>query len=424
MPHARCSSTRLQAIRDLRARLVWAALMPMAALGALAADETTIANPTQRPHVDEVVRLLIPAPEAAVAVREDGAPIPFQVEECDGTRWIWVCSTFAPGQSHRYGIAPGMAERSRPRVQLTRMGDDYVLDNGLIAVRVPAAGAGAPGPISGVRLPDGSWIGGSAWSTSATPTGFTATVVGDGTILAKVRLKYRFAGPHGSDVDSATFADVEVALAPGWSHAEISERHEMSRDDSWNLDLAKGWAPRLGISRPFGGGAGENVKVPAHERELKPGALPFCREDLFIDLLPRWNQHYKDGWFFAASDGTNAAGAVAVKAGAWMWPHQNAIEALVATGGDTATLRLPTWKGARVWWLMAGAKAVGGDRPVRARCRLSLRRHPGLAHPPAGKTPCLGGSRCAAAGQRRAMTAAAPIQSYGDDRSITAPERR
>ena len=46
---------------------------------------------------------------------------------------------------------------------------------------------------------------------------------------------------------------------------------------------------------------------PQPKRDLKPGGLPYSRPDLFINLFPRWNQHYKDGWFFAATGGESGA---------------------------------------------------------------------------------------------------------------------
>lgn len=325
-----------------------------------AAQSSVLRNPTLREYGDALVRLTTAAPAGAFVVKEDGAEIPYQVEEIDGQRWVWVCSTFAPEASHRYEVVPGNPEPAVARIALKKEGNEFVLDNGVIAVKLPAVTGGAiPGPISAIRLAEGKWIGASSWNTSLRLKKFTASVVGDGTLLARLRLRYDFDAMAGIGGDIPAFAEIEVALGPGWSHVEILDRHEMARGDCWELDASKGWSPGQGVSKPFSGGAGSGRIVGKVEprRDLKPGGLPLAREDLFINLLPRWSQHYRDGWYFAATDGKDYVGAVAVSASKWVWPHNNGIEAIVTSGGDYAGLRCPTWKGQRFWWLFAPSAA-------------------------------------------------------------------
>lgn len=319
--------------------------------------ETVLVNPTKRAYKDELVRLKTPAPGAtgSFTVKEDGAEVPFQVEEIDGKRWVWVCTNFGPATEHKYRVLPGKPRAAAPRVTLRQDGDTYLLDNGLIAVKIPAAvGKGIPGPITALRLDEKQWVGTSAWNTALPLRKFTATVIGDGTLLAKVRLRYDFDGKAGIDRNVPAFAEIDVSLGPGWRHVEIFDRHEMNRGDYWELDASKGWSPRQGISKPFSGGAGTPPPsgIPQPQRDLKPGGLPYARPDLFINLFPRWNQHYKDGWAFAATDGNAHVGAVVVRASKWVWPHNNNLEAVVKPDGDYAGLRGSTWKGQRLWWLL------------------------------------------------------------------------
>ncbi|MCY3024125.1 MAG: hypothetical protein NTW87_34545, partial [Planctomycetota bacterium] len=334
-------------------------------LSAAVAGESILLNPTKRAYTDELVRLKTPAPGAAgtFIVKQDGAEITYQVEEIGGKQWIRVCSSFEPGASHKYEVVSGQPKAAQPRVAVRRDGNCYVLDNSLAAVKVPADGQAGmpdlPGPVVGVKLGD-KWVGGSFWHTSSPLKKFTATVVGDGTILGKVRLRYEFDGLAGIDGNVPAFAQFDVSLGPGWSHVEIFERHEMARDDYWELEASKGWSPRQGVSKAFSGGAGSGLvggKVDP-QRDLKPGGLPYQQPDLFINLFPRWNQHYKDGWYFAATDGTSYVGAVVGGAGRWVWPHSNSVQAVVKDSGDYAGLRGSTWKGQRLWWLFAPTLAA------------------------------------------------------------------
>jgi hypothetical protein len=223
-----------------------------------------------------------------------------------------------------------------------------------MAVRLPAeTGADIPGPIAAVKL-GGRRVGGSSWKTSARLKKFTAAVVADGAVLGKVRLRYDFDNMAGLDGDVPAFAEVDVALGPGWSHVELSERHEMGRGDAWEFEASKGWAPRHGASEPFGGGFGS--PPPPKARPLVPIVHAAFRDDLFITLWPRWNQGCKDGWFFAAHGGSSAVAALVIRPGRWTWPHDNGIEVIVKPSGDYTAFRAPTWKGRRLWWLLTGQR--------------------------------------------------------------------
>lgn len=322
---------------------------------------SVIRNPTQRAYPSELVRLTVPAPapEGFFTVFSEGQEIPYQVERVEGTNWIWVCADFAPGQSRTFEIRSGTPSPVPPRVRVMRTDKSWVLDNGRIAVRIPAvAGTQPPGPIEAVRLAD-RWVGRSAWHTDFRLKAFRSELVGNGKLFGKIRLFYEFDGKAGLNGDVPAFAIVEIRLGPDWDHVEIWERHEMSRSDFWELDLAAGWAPRLGISRPFNRRTGypdHPGEIPT-ERPLLPNGLPYQQPDLFINLIPRWNQHFKDGWAFAATDGVHYLGAVVVRAGQWVWPHQNSIRVIVKDSGDYAGLRCPTWKGQRLWWLFGPSNA-------------------------------------------------------------------
>ena len=323
----------------------------------VAGAESSLINPTKRVYQDELIRLLTPASSATgtFVVKEDGVVVQYQVEGINGKDWIWVCSNFEAGASHQYQIEAGRPEAAKARVTVRRDGRDYLLDNGIVAVKVPADAAGEiPGPISAIKAGD-KWLGGSTWHIGQRLRKYTATVIGDGTLFGKVRLRYEFDGMAGVDRDLPAFAEIDVTLGPGWSHVEISERHEMGRADSWEFEASKGWTPTQGASKPFSGGAASGVVGGRVEpnRALKPGGLPYQRPDLFINLLPRWNQSYKDGWYFAATDGKAYVGAVAVRASQWEWPHDNSIECIVRESADYAGLRCSTWHGRRLWWLFA-----------------------------------------------------------------------
>lgn len=321
------------------------------------AAENVLWNPTDRAYENALVRLKAEAPSESFVVRLDGKDLPYQVEESAGRKWIWVCADFAAGASNRFEVAAGKPAKAAPRVMVRQEGDAYLLDNGLAAIKVAAEPAAAmDGPILGIRLPCGGWAGRTKWKTGLALRRFRAEVIGDGTLFGKVRLRYEFDGKAGASGNEAAFAEMDITLGPGWQHAEIAERHEMPTGDYWEFDAAHGWGPTQGRSKPFSQGPGSgwvDFAAPP-DRPLAPGKLAFQSPELFISLLPRWNQHYKDGWFFAVTNAEMAVGVMPVLAGQWVWPHDNALDIIVKDTGDYAGVRCPLRRGARLWWLLSG----------------------------------------------------------------------
>jgi len=342
----------------------------LAAIATAAEVEVVLANPTGQAWTRAAMRLPTPLPKAFATTRggraptlvatRDGTAVPCAAVEEDGAWWAVVLDDLAAESLATYRIASGPSKAAgAPAVRIAREGDFGTLDNGRIAIRVPltAAAGACPGPIAAIRLGE-AWVGESRWHGAPPCTAFTSDIVADGQVTAVVRLRWDFAAKAGINGDVPAFAEVVLRLDPGADHVEVQERHTMPRGARWNLLLAKGWSPTQGLSQPHGQGAGASQdSLPAPDRPLAPIANVSMRPDLFLSLVPRWNQHFKDGWRAAVSDGTQALGAVAVSAGRWVWPHDNAIELSVAEGGH---LRLPCQRGRRVWWLMAGPVAQAG----------------------------------------------------------------
>jgi len=354
-----------------RCRIMCVTCALLCAPPAFAAERWTLTNPTDRAYENEVVRLMVSLPAGAkpgeVVVTADGKPVPCQVADVNGKPAVWVAATVAPGQSVTYEVARGRPKRSSPMVKVTRDGGRIVLDNGLLAVRVPARADGGqpPGPVAGVRLLNGRWAGESNWHTERPLKEFSATVIGDGMIFGKVRLRYAFEGMAGLHGDVPAFAEVDVSLGPGERHAVIKERHEMGRGDAWTFDAAAGWDARqadvLTHGRLRHAHGGEEIDPPS---TLRPGQTRMG--DVLVRLQPRWSQAFDEGWFFACHDGSDTVGAMVCRPARWHWPHNNLIAITVRSSGDYAGLRCPTWKGRRHWFLLVGPRSTWDGEAKKA----------------------------------------------------------
>ncbi|MDP3913824.1 MAG: hypothetical protein Q8R96_08815 [Bacteroidota bacterium] len=321
-------------------------------------EENVIFNPTPHSFKSEPVRLKMPFPNSSASflVRKDGEEIPYQVEEINGKKQIWIGGDFAPGVSNQFEVVPGTPKSFPKKVSIRKESTFFILENEKISVKIPArASKNIPGPVDGIKLADGIWAGQSFWKTDKRLKKYSATVIGDGTIFAKVRLRYDFDEMAGANKDIPAFAEIDILLAPESEHISIFERHEMGVDDYWEFEMSHGWSPRKGISKHYNDGPGgdSNYVVPAMDRDLVPFESVSFAPDLYINLIPRWNQHFKDGWAFAASDGLRQLSAVAVKASVWKWPHDNNLQCVVKPEGNYAGIRCSTWCGQRLWWLSA-----------------------------------------------------------------------
>jgi len=343
------------------------ALLPVSGLGfnliENQSNDTFLFNPTPHNFKNEIIRLKStpPGPAGSFIVQNGNTEIPYQVEEINGKNQIWVCADFPTGSQQQFQVVPGKAATFKPKVSLKQDGDYYILDNGKVAVKIPVrSGNTIPGPITSVKLKNGNWVGNSFWKTNKKLTKYSATVVGDGTIFGKLRLRYEFDGMAGVNKNIPAFAEIEIMLAPEWEHVSIFECHEMGQGDYWEFEMSSGWSPDKGISKQFNNGPGGdgNFDVPPIDRPLWPIKYVSFSPDLYINLIPRGNQHFKDGWAFAATDGNQNLSAVTVKASQWKWPHDNNLQCVVKPEGNYAGVRCSTWRGQRLWWLSASLEPM------------------------------------------------------------------
>ena len=340
---------------------VFAALAFACSPPANAGPLDSILNPTGREYRSHLVRLAARPPKGDFVVTRGGAEIPHQIESIGDRKWVWICDDFAPRSSNSYEVAVGRGQGANgkgKRVQVEKGRKHWTLDNGLVGVRVPTSDVGQVrpvGPVRQVRLPNGKWVGRSTWNTGLKPKKFSSELIGDGTLFAKVRLRYEFDGVAGLEGETPAFSEIDITLAPAHRHVVITERHEMLRGSYWEFDASEGWKPREGKSVWYRSGPGGPAPgIPEQNRSLEAGALPLHDPELYIILLARWDQSFRDGWFFAATDGEQAIGGMAVKAGRWRWPHENGVRVRVKESGEYVGFRCPTRRGSRYWWLTAG----------------------------------------------------------------------
>jgi len=355
-----CQLSRRTFVHSLGVAVSGFVLIPTSGFGfnskRLVSTDNTLNNPTPYDYRNELVRLktLASGITGSYVVKKGNIEIPYQVEEINGEQHIWICTDFVPGSKQTFEVVAGHPKPFPKKVSLLKEDGFFILENGKVMVKIPAQSQNdIPGPIASMKLTNGKWTGNSFWKTNKILKKYTVDVLGDGTIFAKLRLRYEFEGYAGANNDIPAFTEIDLMLAPEWEHLSIFERHEMGQNDYWEFEMSNGWSPNIGISKQFNNGAGgdSNYVVPPMNRDLLPIQNVSFSPELYINLIPRWNQHFKDGWAFAATDGDQHLSAVAVKASQWKWPHDNNLQCVVKPEGNYAGVRCSTWRGQRLWWL-------------------------------------------------------------------------
>ena len=146
--------------------------------------------------------------------------------------------------------------------------------SGTEAVGEPIAAGALPGPVSGMRLADGTWFGGSSLFGTATGT-WKTELTDNGPVFARTRTTYSF-----TDGKVLTVACRLIAGDYALRIESLSDGTDPER--GWQLALNKGVAVADAVFLP---GIGKYVKEQTHA--VKPADTPF-------GYLNPWPG---DGWF-------------------------------------------------------------------------------------------------------------------------------
>ncbi len=401
----------------MRRLLVMSVALALTAMIATAETQTwTLTNNVAISYASELFRLPVkftaPYDADKLVVTEDGVPTATQIEVLEGTRDavkranIWVCTTVATGAKHTYeATTDGKPAVAAPLVKITQNDTSITLNNGVITLKLPASIPDEtiiPGPVIGIR-PSLSklMLGGSSWSTSLRLKEFTATVTGDGTLFARVKLHYSFVATENI---AEPYADFIIRLAPGQQAATVEEAHQMAVGDYWTFAASAGWTPTSTLVRgwsrwdatvpPAPDYSKITDKMRAYTRPDGPGAtgpktdesvrclpfLPSARTGATLfSLQPRWTDNVDAGWFAYLGDSnpqeptappvggvkaltystpTKVVGLVAARAGKWDWPYDNMPQLRLTDDGNGAEFACPTTRGRRFTLLAVGGNSL------------------------------------------------------------------
>jgi hypothetical protein len=221
--------------------------------------------------------------------------VPFQLSQIEkdkkGTITSARLSFFASLSSnglYRYEFLAGPSTLNpEPRTLSSSSSNGFLtLDNGLTALRLPSAGektfevplsfsaypgetGAAPGPIQGMRLSDGRWVGGSFFCAAEPDraprvTGYSCRITEEGPLFAEATIRYAFTNGGWYQLTARILAgDPAVRIDEQFDLGEpgsmLDYRLAVSLGGSWKPDSVFWYAPQVSST---------NVKFKAKLAEL------------------------------------------------------------------------------------------------------------------------------------------------------------
>ncbi len=279
----------------------------------------------------------------------------------------FVVSKLAPQATQTYAVSSGankakadLAISATPsRVEATSAGFGVRLLVGKKSYEPAAAAGKVPGPVSGMRLADGTWFGGSAMFGSTAIASYDARVVDSGPVFVRVRCVYTYA-------DGNRLRVVTRLNAAGRGVTFETDSAMDKPGDGWDLRLTPG-LPAMTLQFPREaagkqGGAKRIGKTNWMERALSEYAA-----GTITKLSPWgdwWNEFTQPDIYLQFADGKRQLLLLRRDAGRWVKPvesgsarfgyfAQKTIPLIKQPGGAIA-LHVNNAKGVRVWSVSQG----------------------------------------------------------------------
>jgi hypothetical protein len=272
----------------------------------------------------------------------DGKSLPYQVlPGADGAKRLAFQADLAPMASRAFGFAAKGKADSATDLTVEETADAVMIGNGKTGIRLAKALAGGNGPIAGVKLNSGKWVGGSRLVSDVPVVAYTVQITARGPVMAEAVCKLTLGGNGSWESRYRVFANEPVVLVDEISAVDSNAVFSLMLSDRFNAEslfFRSGDAPY-----------GKNMTW-----KIEKG--------LVFDWEPwlRWHASVRRGSTFSVfNDQENDLLTVAAReAGAWVDPQvpfeKQAIPALKVVKDDAGVhADLPLKFGQRKWMLGA-----------------------------------------------------------------------
>ena len=278
-------------------------------------------------------------------VRPDGAAEPYQLTRGDSATQarIEFLASLHPFEIREYRFVHEPAT-VRSNLQIDETGDRIRLSNGWVGISIAKTLQAGAGPMEGVQLESGQWIGGSRLESGQGMTGYSAEVTARGPVHADVLCRATF--------DTNRTWEMRLRLQVHEPVVLVDETYTLQDDSAFVLSLSKAFSPD-GIFYRHGAG---NVGTNASERiVVKAGEPLFVLEP----WLHWWERERQGTWLGLYNDsGTDLLMLGAREPGVWVDPQQpretqSPPRVTITSESGELVARFPLRGGTRQWMIGA-----------------------------------------------------------------------
>lgn len=249
-----------------------------------------------------------------------------------------------------YRLVPGAPARDTD-LRVAEGQNTVTLENRLTGVRLGGPGAGTEGPLAGIRLAGGRWVGGGQLNCPLKPLKQTVQILARGPVFADVRVSYEF--------PNFCYWRFRVRVPAGEPVVLVEEEFLLPEGSQYQLRLAKGWSPNELFYR-------DN----ANRCQLaKVAGVPGDTAFLLKAWPAWWGQIPESHWTsLCESSGDDLLMLGCRDPGVWVEPGRTTWDTAVPVAKSTLTANFQL-QGFRRHWLLAALKksaSLPGPEPLVA----------------------------------------------------------
>lgn len=244
------------------------------------------------PHPTQIVDFDLPAPLDPAEIHvvgPEGTRVPFQI--LSGRR-LAVATGLAAGETRQWQVIAGRASAPDTELRVLTRAEEFEITNGLTGIRLPRETidlAQQPGPIRGIRLASGAWVGTGTNPLPFRPALLQVRMLENGPLRVEAQIEYRFStaainyGAMAIAPAGEKFYRVTIALEAGAPAIVIEEDTDWQFNTSFNLHAPAVFAPtqrRYQGEHASSEAAGRNVVgggiyLPMHQRGNSDALMDF-----------------------------------------------------------------------------------------------------------------------------------------------------
>lgn len=321
--------------------------------------EFTIKNPVKNTYLSTCIKtpLKFKNIEEIEIVDENGKVIPYQFEKDSKINVynLWIFDDFPANTQKKYKVF-NRESKIEKKVNIRKDKDFIEVDNGKIGIRIPLRVYKNDGPIKGI-LVNKKWIGESFWKVEV--ESYNYEILCEGPLFFKLKQTYGF--------KNGGFSEILITVLPEKPYIIFEEEHKNQEKNYWELNLFKDWKIEEGYIYGWFTTEAENIGPSPHPPTIQDSSFkaPFLYEKLrkiifpssfrlgntITYLEPRWTQNCEKSWFFGFSDQEYFVGIIPSKAGKWVYPYSNSIEARCDEKKQGKFI-FPSFQGSRYYFII------------------------------------------------------------------------